>query len=163
MQWCTPMILSFTLSWDKAILLQHYRILRLVSKISCPALRCLNVTQRRLKSFTSPRFFHRPNQFLLLRLEIVQCLWVMKSKTLGSHLTAISLLKLTSATFVAPPHLLFITSEKLGTFYVDLLRSVLFTHFSLQNWIVQQHSSRPSFLRAREFTTLAKYSRKANC
>ena len=118
MQWCTPMILSFTLLWDKAISQQHYRILRFVSKISCPALTCLNVTQRRLKSFTAPRFTHRPNQFLLSRLEIVEFRWVMRSKTLGSHLTAISLLKLTSTTFV-PPHLAFITSEKLGTVYIS--------------------------------------------
>ena len=104
MQWCTPMILSFTLLWDKAILLQHYRILRFVSKISCPAVTCLNVTQRRLKSFTSPRFLNRPNQFLVSRLEIVQFRLVMRSKTLGSRMTAISLLKLTSTTF-APPHL----------------------------------------------------------
>ena len=42
-------------------------------KISCPrmSLTCLNVTQRRLKSFTSPRLFHRPNQFHLSRIEIV--------------------------------------------------------------------------------------------
>ena len=66
MQWCTPMILSFTLLWDKAILLQHYRILRFVAKISCPALTCLNVTQRRPKSFTSPHFLHRPSQFHFL-------------------------------------------------------------------------------------------------
>ena len=163
MQWCTPMILSFTLLRDKAILLQHYRILRFVSKISCPALSCLNVTRRRLKSFTSPRFLHRPNQFLLSRLEIVQFLWVMKSKTLGSHLTAISLLKLTSTTFVAPPHLLFITSENLGTFYLVLLRNVLFTHFSLQNWITATAFFTVFLLRAIEFTTVAKYSRKAKC
>ena len=85
------MICSFTLLWDKVILLQHYRILRFASKISCPALTGLNVTQRRLKSFTAPRFFHRPNQFLLSRLEIVQFRWVMKSRTLGvtldRHLT----------------------------------------------------------------------------
>ena len=66
MQWCTPVILSFTLLWDKAILLQHYRILRFVAKISCPALTCLNVTQRRPKSFTSPHFLHRPSQFHFL-------------------------------------------------------------------------------------------------
>ena len=66
MQWCTPMILSFTLLWDRAILLQHYRILRFVAKISCPALTCLNVTQRRPKSFTSPHFLHRPSQFHFL-------------------------------------------------------------------------------------------------
>ena len=66
MQWCTPMILSFTLLWDKAILLQHYRILRFVAKISCPALTCLNVTERRPKSFTSPHFLHRPSQFHFL-------------------------------------------------------------------------------------------------
>ena len=59
----------------------------------------------------------------------------MKSKTSGSHLTAISLLKLTSTTFVALPHALLTTSEKLGTFYLDLLRNVLFMHLSLQNLI----------------------------
>ena len=36
--------------------------------------------------------FYRLSQFLLSRLEIVQLFWVMKSKILGSHLTAISLL-----------------------------------------------------------------------
>ena len=64
-----------------------------MAKISCPgmSLTCLNVTQRRLKSFTSPCVFHQPIQFLLSRLEIVQLLRVMKLKTLGSHLTAILL------------------------------------------------------------------------
>ena len=118
--------------------------------------------KKKLKSFTS-RIFHRPNQFLLSRLEIVQFLWVMKSKTSGSHLSAISLLKLTSTTFVAPPHILFITSEKLGTFYLDLLPDVLFTHFFLQNYFKQKHSSRPTLLWVRETTTVAKYSCKANC
>ena len=89
----------------------------------------------RLKSFTSLRIFDRPNQFLPSRLGIVQFLWLMMSETLGSHLTAISLLKLTSTTFVAPPHVLFITSEKLGTFYQDLFRNVLSTHLFFQNWI----------------------------
>ena len=145
MQWCTPMILSFTLLWDKAILLQHYRILRFVSKISCPALTCLNVTQRRLKSFTSPRFLHRPNQFLLSRLEIVQFRWVKRSKTLRSHLTAISLLKLTSTTFKF--RLTLYSSHRKNwepSIYLDLLRNALFTYLSLQNWILQQHSSRPT-------------------
>ena len=37
---------------------------------------------------------------------------------------------------------LFITSEKLGTFYLDVLRKILFMHLFLQNWITrQQHSS----------------------
>ena len=40
--------------------------------------------KKKLKSFTS-RIFHRPNQFLLSRLEILQFLWVMKSKTSRSH------------------------------------------------------------------------------
>ena len=71
MQWCTPMILSSTLLWDKAILLQHYEILRFVSKISCPALTCLNVTQRRLKSFTSPRFF--PPDELVASIKVGAC------------------------------------------------------------------------------------------
>ena len=87
----------------------------------------------------------------------------MKSKTLGSNLTAISLLKLTSTTFVAPPHLLLISSEKLGTFYLHLLRNVVFTNLSLQNGLIQQHSSQPTLLRAIEFTTVAIYSRKVNC
>ena len=99
------------------------------------SLTCLNVTQRRLKSFSSPRVFHQPIQFLLSRLEIVQLLQVMKSKTLGSHLTAIILKKLTSTIFVAPPHVLFTKLEKLGTFYPDLLRNVLFMHLFLQNLI----------------------------
>ena len=64
------------------------------------------------KSFTSPFVFNWPIQFLLSRLDIAQLLHVIKSKTLGTNLFAISLLKFTS-TFVAPPHILFTTSEKL--------------------------------------------------
>ena len=132
MQRYTPTILSFKLLWDKAIVLvlPHYRILPFVSKISCPGMlvTCLWITQRRLKSFTS-RFTQRLNQFLPSRLEIVQSLQVVKSRALGSHLTAFSLLKLTSTTFVALLHVLFTTSEKLGTSYLDLLRNVLFVHF----------------------------------
>ena len=42
-------------------------------KISCPrkSLTCLNVTQRKLRSFTPSHLFHWPNQFRLSRLEIV--------------------------------------------------------------------------------------------
>ena len=124
----------------------------------------LKCNPKKIEIIRSPRLFHRPNQFLLSRLEIVhKFLWVMKPKTLLSHLTAISLLKLTSTTFVAPPHLLLISSEKLGTFYLDLLRNVVFTHLSPQNGLIQQHSLRPTLPRAIEFTTVAKYSRKANC
>ena len=43
--------------------------------------------------------------------------------------------KLTSTTFAAPLIILFTTSEKLRTFYPDLLRNVLFMHFFLQNLI----------------------------
>ena len=75
------------------------------------SLTCLNVSQRRLNSFTSPRILHRPNQFLLWRLEIVQFLWVMKSRTLGSQLTAFSLLKLTLTTIVTD-HLKFYSSHR---------------------------------------------------
>ena len=70
-----------------------------------------------------------------LRLEIVQSLQVEKSRALGSHLTAISLLKLTSTLFVASPNVLFTTLEKLGTFYLDLLGNVLFMHLFFQNLI----------------------------
>ena len=73
---------------------------------------------------------HAQSQFLPSRLEIVQSLQVVKSRALGSHLTAFSLLKLTSTTFVALLHVLFTTSEKLGTSYLDLLRNVLFVHLS---------------------------------
>ena len=80
-------------------------------------------------------FTPRPNQFLQSRLEIVQSLQVVKSRASGSDLTAISLLKLTSTLFVASPHVLFATSEKVGTFYIDLLRNVLFMHLFFQNLI----------------------------
>ena len=118
--------------------------------------------KKKLKSFTS-RIFHRPNQFLLSRLEIVQYLRVMKSKTSRSHLSSITLFKLTSTTFVAPPHILFITSEKLGTFYLDLLRDVLFRHLFLQNWITAKAVFTAYPLLARETTTVAEYSCRANC
>ena len=168
MQRYTPTILSFKLLWDKAIVLvlPHYRILPFVSKISCPGMlvTCLWITQRRLKSFTS-RFTQRLNQFLPSRLEIVQSLQVVKSRALGSYLTAFSLLKLTSTTFVALLHVLFTTSEKLRTSYLDLLRNVLFVHliFFFKTWFLQQHSSRPTLLRVRKTTTIAKYNREANC
>ena len=118
--------------------------------------------KKKLKSFTS-RIFHRPNQFLLSRLEIVQYLRVMKSKTSRSHLSSITLFKLTSTTFVAPPHILFITSEKLGTFYLDLLRDVLFRYLFLQNWITAKAVFTAYPLLARETTTVAEYSCRANC
>ena len=98
----------------------------------------------------------RANQFLLSRLEIVQFVWEMKLKTLGSQLTAISPLKLTSTKFVAQPHVLFITSEKLGTFYLDLIlctKERLIHAFV--SGLLQQHSSRPTLLRARRTTTVA--------
>ena len=54
---------------------QLYIIMRQsnLAKISCPSLTCLNVTQRRPKSFTSPHFLHRPSQFhfLIFFFEIV--------------------------------------------------------------------------------------------
>ena len=63
-----------------------------------------------------------------------------------------------------PPHVLFISSEKkIGSFYLDLLRNVLFTHFLLKTGLLQQHSSRTTLLWGRETTTVAKYSRKASC
>ena len=72
----------------------------------------LKCNPKKIEIIHSPRLFHRPNQFLLSRLEIVQeFLGVMKSKTLLSHLTAILILKLTSTTFVAPPHVLFVKSK----------------------------------------------------
>ena len=128
--------------------------------LECLIIKC-NL-KKKLKSFTS-RIFHRPNQFLLSRLEIVQFLWVMKSKTSRSHLSSITLFKLTSTTFVAPPHILFITSEKLGTFYLDLLRDVLFRHLFLQNWITAKAVFTVYPLLARETTTVAEYSCRANC
>ena len=53
--------------------------------------------------------------------------------TLDRHLTFKTWL--TSTTSVSLPHVLFTTSEKLGTFYLDLLRNVLFMYLSLQNLI----------------------------
>ena len=140
------------------MVLQHYMILRFVSKILCPgmSLTCLDVhvTPRRQKSFTSPLVFHRMIQFLLSRLEIAQLLHVIESKTLGTNLIAISLLKLTSTTFVAPPHILFTTSEKLRTFYRDLLWNVLSSQCIcfFNTWFLQQPSLWPSLLRVKEIT-----------
>lgn len=129
MHWCTPTSLSLAaLIWES----NHATALHdltLCVQILCPgmSLTCLNVhvTPRRQKSFTSPLVFHRPIQLLLSRLEITQLLHVIESKTLGTNLIAISLLKFISTTFFAPPHILFTTSERLRTFSPDLLQNVL--------------------------------------
>ena len=157
-----PTSLSLTaLLWDKAIILQHYLILHFVSKILYPGMSptCLNVhvTPRRQKSFTSPLVFHQPVQLLLSRLEIAQLLHVIESKTLRTNLIAISLLKFTSTTFVAPPHILCTTSEKLRTLHPDLQWSVLSYQCIcfFNTWFLQQHSSWPSLLWLKELQRLS--------
>ena len=121
----------------------------------------LKCNPKKIEIIHSPRLFHRPNQFLLSRLEIVQeFLWVMKSETLLSHLTAISLLKLTSTTFVAPPQVLFVTSEQIRNLLFRSTTERLIHPFV--SGLLQQYSSRPTLLQGRETTTVAKYSRKAN-
>ena len=148
MQGCTPMILSFTLLWDKAIFLQHYKILRFVSKISCPALTCLNVTQRRLKSFTSPRFF--PPDEPVASIKVGDCSIYLSNEvkdlgvTLDRHLTF-------------KTHINNICSASSSIHQIGKIRNLLSrttTERLIKNWILQQHSLRPTLLRAKEITAI---------
>ena len=96
---------------------QLYIIMRQsnLAKISCPSLTCLNVTQRRPKSFTSPHFLHRPSQFhfLIFFLKLF-CLrnesWIHwsfkyhKHQRKGNKLwTSFDLFALSSAFFIFNP------------------------------------------------------------
>ena len=117
MQWCTPVILSFTLLWDKAILLQHYRILRFVAKISCPALTYLNVTQRRPKSFTSPHFLHRLSHFHFLIFFLK--LFCLRNES-WIHWRASSTTNISTGEIRCEQVLIFLRSVQLSLFLIQL-------------------------------------------
>lgn len=135
MQWCTLTTPSFAVSWDKAILLQHLATLSFASKICrriCPT--CSNVTQRRVKSFTS-RIFSPAEPIASIKVGDYALKLRREVKNLGRNLNRHLAVKThINNIYRSAPHLL-TESEKSGKFNQTLLRSALYMLSFLLNII----------------------------
>ena len=147
-------------------MLQHYRILCFVSKILCPgmSLTCLNVQEDKSEIIHFSSRFSPANSVPTIKVGDCSVTPHNKVKDLGDKLVCHLTFKFTS-TFVAPPHILFTTSEKLWNFYLDVLRNVLSYQCIcfFNTWFLQQHSSRPSLLQVREITTVVLVFDNSGC